>query len=48
MRLEYLELVDASSFEIVERIPAGGARLIIAAWVGDVRLIDNLLIGGSK
>ena len=48
IRLEYLELVDASSFEIVERIPAGGARLIIAAWVGDVRLIDNLLIGGSK
>jgi len=46
IRLEYLELVDASSFEIVERIPAGGARLIIAAWVGDVRLIDNLLIGG--
>jgi pantoate--beta-alanine ligase len=48
IRLEYLELVDASSFEIVERIPSGGARLIIAAWVGDVRLIDNLLIGGSK
>jgi len=48
IRLEYLELVDASSFEIVERIPFGGARLIVAAWVGDVRLIDNLLIGGSK
>ena len=46
IRLEYLELVDASSFEIVERIPADGARLIIAAWVGDVRLIDNILIGG--
>ena len=46
IRLEYLELVDSSSFEIVERIPAGGARLIVAAWVGDVRLIDNLLIGG--
>lgn len=46
IRLEYLELVDSSSFEIVERIPSGGARLIVAAWVGDVRLIDNLLIGG--
>mgnify|MGYP000621318492 CR=1 FL=1 len=48
IRLEYLELVDASSFEIVEQIPSGGARIIIAAWVGEVRLIDNLLIGGSK
>lgn len=46
IRLEYLELVDSSSFEIVERIPSGGARLIVAAWVGEVRLIDNLLIGG--
>ncbi|MEK9987976.1 MAG: pantoate--beta-alanine ligase, partial [Aquiluna sp.] len=46
IRLEYLELVDSNSFEIVERIPSGGARLIVAAWVGDVRLIDNLLIGG--
>ena len=46
IRLEYLELVDSSSFEIVERIPSGGARLIVAAWVGDVRLIDNILIGG--
>lgn len=45
-RLDYLELVDPQSFEIVEQLPAGGGLLIIAAWVGDVRLIDNLLIGG--
>ncbi|CAB4544574.1 MAG: pantoate--beta-alanine ligase [Actinobacteria bacterium] len=45
-RLEYLELVDPQSFEVVEQLPAGGGLLIIAAWVGDVRLIDNLLIGG--
>jgi pantoate--beta-alanine ligase len=44
--LEYLELVDPQSFELVEQLPAGGGLLIIAAWVGDVRLIDNLLIGG--
>ncbi len=45
-RLEYLELVDPHSFEIVDQLPASGGLLIIAAWVGDVRLIDNLLIGG--
>ena len=45
-RLDYLELVDPHSFEIVDQLPAGGGLLIIAAWVGDVRLIDNLLIGG--
>jgi pantoate--beta-alanine ligase len=45
-RLDYLELVDPQSFEIVEQLPAGGGLLIIAANVGDVRLIDNLLIGG--
>jgi pantoate--beta-alanine ligase len=45
-RLDYLELVDPQSFEIVEQLPAGGGLLIIAANVGDVRLLDNLLIGG--
>lgn len=44
--LEYLELVDPQSFELVDQLPAGGGLLIIAAWVGDVRLIDNVLIGG--
>jgi len=45
-RLDYLELVDPLSFEKLDHIPGHGARLIVAAWVGDVRLIDNLLIGG--
>ena len=45
-RLDYLELVDPISFESVERIEDHGARLIVAAWVGKVRMIDNLLIGG--
>lgn len=45
-RLDYLELVDPISFEQVEQIPSHGARLIVAAWVGNVRLLDNLMIGG--
>ena len=45
-RLDYLELVDPISFEKLDRMPDHGARLIVAAWVGQIRLIDNLLIGG--
>ena len=45
-RLDYRELVDPLSFEELDHIPEHGARLIVAAWVGKVRLIDNLLIGG--
>ena len=44
VRLEYLELVDSTSLEVLNQVQPG-ARLIIAAWVGEVRLIDNLLIG---
>lgn len=41
-RLDYLELVDPTSFEKVDKAPG---LLLIAAWVGKVRLIDNLMIG---
>ena len=43
-RLEYLELVDADSFEVLESAKGRKARLIIAAYVGETRLIDNLVI----
>ncbi len=45
LRLEYLEIVDADSLEPLERWTAGRHALIcVAAWVGEVRLIDNVLI----
>lgn len=47
-KLEYLELVDALSFEPISSIGPNPARLIIAAQVGKVRLIDNVLIDGKK
>lgn len=42
-RLDYLELVDEMSFEPTE-LANTPARLILAAKVGEVRLIDNILI----
>ncbi|MEN9953454.1 MAG: hypothetical protein RL028_56 [Actinomycetota bacterium] len=42
-KLEYLELVDADSFEPTEP-GSSKAALIVAAKVGEVRLIDNVYI----
>lgn len=44
-RLEYAAVVDADSFDDVERI-GPGALLAVAVWIGDVRLIDNRRLGG--
>jgi pantoate--beta-alanine ligase len=43
IQLEYLELADASNFVITENVTST-AILLIAGYVGDVRLIDNLLL----
>lgn len=43
-KLDYLELVDADSFEVLDSAAGKRARLIIACMVGQTRLIDNLLI----
>ena len=42
--LDYLALVEPSRLEPVERVTAGTVALI-AARVGSVRLIDNLIFG---
>ena len=42
-KLEYLELVDATSFEPTD-LGEGQAILIVAAKVGSVRLIDNVYV----
>jgi len=41
--LEYLDVIDASTLEPVERV-ASAACIVAAAWFGDVRLIDNALL----
>ena len=41
LRVEYFEVVDAEEMQPVERI-AGPVRVAVAAWLGAVRLIDNV------
>jgi pantoate--beta-alanine ligase len=39
--LDYLEIVDPDTLEPVDRL-VPGARALVAAEIGGVRLIDNL------
>ncbi len=43
IRVEYLEVVDPATFRAAEQI-TGAVRIVAAVWVGEVRLIDNLLV----
>lgn len=43
-RLDYVAVADPMTLEPVERIADGGAICCLAAWIGQVRLIDNLLL----
>lgn len=51
MRLEYVQLNDSESFEIVEdqsRKLGDGSNVVIlsgALWVDKTRLIDNIILG---
>ena len=44
VRLEYIELADTENLKPTQLV-SGNAILLIAGYVGEVRLIDNLLIG---
>lgn len=43
--IDYLELIDGDTLEPV-MTPVAGARLIVAAWLGATRLIDNIAVAG--
>ncbi len=45
-RIDYLALVQPETLEEVETV-AGEARLALAVWVGQTRLIDNMLLRES-
>lgn len=43
IRLEYLELATGSDLSLLETV-SDKAILLIAGYIGEVRLIDNLMI----
>jgi len=43
LRIEYLEVVDPTTFQPVD-VVISEARIVAAAWLGGVRLIDNLFV----
>ena len=45
--LDYFEIVDADSLELVKSAGAG-AMAAVAGWVGATRLIDNLVLGTQR
>lgn len=47
-RVDYMEVVDADSFEPVARIGVRPTYILLAAFIGKTRLIDNLLIEPSS
>ena len=42
-RVDYMDLCDAETLLWIDRVE-GPARLLVAAWVGGVRLIDNIAV----
>lgn len=44
--LQYLDVVDPRTFLPVDRV-ASGSLMVLAAFVGPVRLIDNMALGGN-
>ena len=47
LRVDYVECVDAETLEPRRRV-AAGCRVLVAAYCGKTRLIDNIAIGSSK
>jgi pantoate--beta-alanine ligase len=46
-RVDYVEIVDADSFDPVARIGSRPAYILLAVFIGKTRLIDNVLIESS-
>jgi pantoate--beta-alanine ligase len=47
VKLDYLEIVDPDTLDPVNQV-SGGALIAVAAYVGNTRLIDNMLVPGTK
>ena len=45
-KLDYLEMIDANTFDLAKE-NTENKRLIIAGWINQVRLIDNMAMGSK-
>ena len=43
--IDYLAVVNPETLEPLDEVPDGNARVLIAARLGSVRLIDNMAVG---
>ncbi len=47
-RLDYVDVVDRDSLQPIDRIGDSEALIVIAAFIGDVRLIDNVILNRKQ
>jgi pantoate--beta-alanine ligase len=48
VRLDYAEVVDPETLEPLEGVAQGPVQALVAAWLGDTRLIDNIRLEPRK
>jgi pantoate--beta-alanine ligase len=47
-RIDYVSVNDAESLETLDRLDNGPALMSLAVFVGETRLIDNVVLGKAK
>ena len=47
-RLDYVAVVDRASFEPIEKVGDTEALIVAAAYLGDIRLIDNVILNRKQ
>lgn len=47
-KLDYVEIVDRDSMQTIEKVGDNEALIVIAAYFGDVRLIDNVILNRKQ
>ena len=45
LRINYAEVVDREDMKVEKEIELGRSMLVIAVWVDNIRLIDNMPLG---
>jgi pantoate--beta-alanine ligase len=48
VRLDYVGIVDAETLERLDKLDDRPILIAVAAFVGKIRLIDNITLNGSK